>query len=294
MINKSIIFAMLLLVLYSFVFFLKPIRTLQDLSQINVNKAQQYFPRLLPTLPIHRNLELLGIYRDNAVHFYNEKDFSVLLYALAQTSIKNFRDLLEMAFNVRLEDEINWQLLPLGIRPPIDVVQYISRKTGATPSNAVRQFIAELASAKEEVTQANEDTGRLLTVFNVRLESVKKIGDADVRIGIQKIDGNSAPLTIIKNQDPNITHPLRQMDVIASIGTLHGQRFTGHTLQAIAYKYKFRDQKQYCWRAIEGVLTRYSHDVITFIKGLKVQDISTALVDYRAFLLSRSKKAKST
>jgi hypothetical protein len=57
------------------------------------------------------NLELLANYRDNAVHFYNVQDFGVLIYALAQTSIVNLRDLLDKAFNIDLGAEINWNLL---------------------------------------------------------------------------------------------------------------------------------------------------------------------------------------
>ena len=92
----------------------QPYRTLT--RQDALTKSHQYFPRALPFLPIQRNLELLGTYRDNAVHFYNAKDFGIVLYALSQTSIKNFRDFLETAFGLKLEAEINWQLLPLGIR----------------------------------------------------------------------------------------------------------------------------------------------------------------------------------
>ena len=93
----------------------QPYRTLS--WQDALIKARVYFPNALPYPPIQRNLELLGTYRDNAVHFYNAKDFGVVLYALAQTSIKNFRDFLDGAFAVKLENEVNWQLLPLGIKP---------------------------------------------------------------------------------------------------------------------------------------------------------------------------------
>ena len=75
------------------------------------------FPKNVDPLAVQRNLELLGTYRDNAVHFYNAKGFGALLYALAQTCIKNFRDFMDGTFQHRLEDEITWHLLPLGIQP---------------------------------------------------------------------------------------------------------------------------------------------------------------------------------
>jgi predicted ATPase len=253
-------------------------------------RAEKYFTTSVSPLPVRRNLELLGTYRDNSVHFYNAKDFGVLLYALAQTCIKNFRDLLDAKFRIKLEDEINWQLLPLGIKPPVDVVSYISGSTAKKASGAVRQYLAELARAADEVKTANEDSGRLLTVFNVKLESIKKIGDADVTVGVKKAEGEEGPLAIIRTQDPNITHPLRQMDVVEKIGVLHGSEFSPHRFQAVAWKHRLKENPQYCWRAKEGVLTRYSNDTVTFVKSLTPADLEAASTDYRAYLRSRLKK----
>lgn len=244
------------------------------------------FPKALPELPIRRNLELLSTYRDNAVHFYNQPTFGVIIYALAQTSIKNFRDLLAEIFSVFLEDEISWHLLPLGIRPPIDPVAYISasRENSGKQSNAVRQFLRELAEAAREVKEAGADDGRLLTIFNVKLESVKKIGDADVVVGIDKAAGGTGPLAVVRTQDPNVTHPLRQKEVLEKVGTLHGRPTTSHVFQAIAWNHDLKSKPQYCWRAQEGILTRYSNDVVAYIKRLTSADVDKALSAYRTHL----------
>lgn len=224
------------------------------------------------------------------MHFYNAKGFGVVLYALTQISIKNFRDLLEGGFAVKLEDEINWQLLPLGIRSPVDVVSYISGTSSAKMTEAVRQFLSELAEAADELKSSGEDTGRLLTVFNVKLESVKKIREVDVVLGVKKADGVEEPLVVVRTQDPNITHPLRRTDIVSRIGTLHDRPFTLYTFQAIARKHGLKDNPQYCWRAKEGVLTRYSNDTVTFVQRLTAADIDAALTDYRLYLRSRSKR----
>jgi len=252
--------------------------------------AEKYFPTAVRPHPVKKNLDLLGTYRDNSVHFYNAKDFGVLLYALGQTSIMNYRDLLSKVFNINLEDEITWHLLPLGIKPPLDVMAYISGKSAESSTSAIRQYISELARANDELKTAGEDTGRLLTVFNVKLESIKKIGDADVLVGVRKDDGDSGPLTIFRTQDPNITHPLRQMNVVSNIGTLHGKPFTSYTFQAIGWKHDFKNKSQYRWRAKEGSLTLYSNDVVSFIERLTKADVDAALTDYRKYLRSRSKK----
>jgi hypothetical protein len=265
----------------------QPYRTLS--WQNAVARAAPYFPKNIQYAPVKRNIELIGTYRDNAIHFYNAKDFGVVLHALAQTSIKNFRDFLEAAFNIRLEDEINWQLMPLGVRPPIDIISYISGKSGSNMTNAVRQFLSELASAVDELNQTGQDTGRLLTIFNVKLESVKKIGDADVTVGIKKVEGEDAPLTVVRIQDPNFTHPLRQKDVLEKIGTLHDIRFTSYVFQAIVWKYELKNKSQYCWQAREGVLIKYSSDIVTFISRITAADLRATVTDYREYLRSKAR-----
>ena len=128
-------------------------------------KAENLLPNSIAALPVKRNLELLGTYRDNAVHFYNASGFSVVIYSLAQTCIINFRDLAEDSFGVKVEEQISWALLPLGLRPPLDAIQYMSG-SGAdieNQSEAVRHFLGLLATATEEVNNSSDDTGRLLT-----------------------------------------------------------------------------------------------------------------------------------
>jgi len=113
-----------------------PYRTLS--WQDAFKNANASFPKSVARLPVQRNLELLGTYRDNSVHFYNAKGFEVVVYALAQTSIKNFRDLMEATFDQRLEDAINWKLLPLGIKPPVDLVEYIGSGDGGPRKNTAQ------------------------------------------------------------------------------------------------------------------------------------------------------------
>lgn len=258
--------------------------------------AKGFFHKEITPLPVQRNLELLGTYRNNAVHFYNAKSFRVILYALTQTCIKNFRDMIEQIFGIRLEDEINWQLLPLGIKPPIDIISYISSDKdlkGKRKSDAVREFLSELAAATNEIKSEGGDTGRLLTIFNVKLESVKKIGDADVIVGVTKAEGAEGPLTVVKTQDPNITHPLRRKDILNKIKTLHGKSFTQHVFEVVAWKYNMKGNPQYCWKAVEGGLTKYSNDTVAFINRLTATDIESAHNDYKISLRSRGKRKKS-
>lgn len=261
----------------------------------SLNTAEKFFPVGLPPLPIRWNLDLLATYRDNAVHFYNEPGFSLLIYSLAQTSIINFKDLLSGTFGVKLEDEISWQLMPLGLKPPIDPIEYISGKgkNGKQRRPAVQQFLSELLLATKEVEDSKGDTGRLLTIFQINLQSTKKIEKADVIAGIGPPTATAGPLLIERSVDPNVSHPLRQKEVIKKVGTLHGKPLNQYLFQAIAWKYDLKNKKHLCWRDSEGALTKYSNEVPSWFSKLSLKEVEDAVVDYRECMSSRRKARKS-
>jgi hypothetical protein len=269
----------------------QPYRTLSCTDAFK--KAEKLLPKALDPVAIGKNLDLLGTYRDNTVHFYNDAGFGTVIYGLAQTSIVNFKDVLQEAFAFDLGEEITWQLLPLGLRPPIDPIDYISKGgTGkGKSSEAVVQFLAELARSTEEVRKAGADTGRLLTVFSVKLESTKKISDADITVGVEK--ATEGPLAIVKKQDPKITHPLRQKDILAEVITVSGVAFSSHVFNALVWKHKVKENPQFAWYFKQTNLTLYSRELVTWIKALSKADIEAALTDYRAFL-AKSRGAKKS
>jgi len=131
-----------------------------------------------------------------------------------------------------------------------------------------------------------------MTIYDVKLESVKKIGEADAVVGIDATAGGTGPLVVTKTQDPNKTHPLRQKDIVEKVTSLQGHKFTSYVFQAIAWKHDLKSKAQYCWQASEGVLTKYSNDTVTFLKSLSAADVNAALTDYRAYVRMKSKNRK--
>jgi hypothetical protein len=182
--------------------------------------------------------------------------------------------------------------LPLGIEPPVDVIQYMSGSRGTAKTNsAVKHYLSELSAATTEIQEAGGDTGRLMTIFSVKLESTKKITDADVLAGVgQTTEGSIGPLVVTRTQDPNKTHPLRQTEILQAIDVLHGKRFTSHLFQAVVWKHDLKSKPQFCWEAAEGNLTKYSRDVLTLIKRLSTADVEAALTDYRRHMAIISKR----
>lgn len=259
-------------------------------------RADKYFPKSIPALPVRKNLELLTTYRDNAVHFYNARGFGTVIYSLAQTSIVNFCDLMAQAFGVSIEEEITWNLMPLGLHCPVDAITYMSGDSSRQGHACapVKQYLSELAAALGEVERSGADTGRLMTVFKVKLESVKKVEHADVVAGIKADSGaeRSGPLVIARRFDPNDPNWLRRKEILEDITELHGRRFTTHTFDAVVWHHKIKENPRLCWVSKEGVLTKYSREIIAIIRRLSEKQVVDAMAAYREYMRERSWKAK--
>ena len=78
-------------------------------------KAKNFFPARISYEPVAQNINMLVTYRNNAIHFYNQPGFGVIIYGLAQTSIVNFRDFMYSIFNIDIANEMTLSLLPLSL-----------------------------------------------------------------------------------------------------------------------------------------------------------------------------------
>ena len=154
------------------------------------------------------------------------------------------------------------------MRPPVDAISLLSATAEASEPGPVRDFLAEVTQVADEIAAEGGDTGRVMTIFRVHMESVKKIGDADATVALTTEPEPDGLPVIYRTQDPNTTHPLLQRDVISRIGTLNGRAFTSYVFQAIVRRYAIRENRQYCWVATDRRLTCYSHDLVAFIRRL--------------------------
>lgn len=262
----------------------QPYRTLAIADTLN--RTQDLFPKDINHAAVSENIRLLLMYRDNAIHFYNKPGFGVLVYALAQTNILNYKDLLERIFGMDLSRDITVRLLPLALAPPVDPLAFIQRPVDSKGkvSHAVTEFIAALRKSVERLKEEGADTGRLLTVFKVKLESTKKLEQADLVVSVGTAVTSDGPAMVERRVDPNISHPLRQKDIVGQLALLHGREVTSFVVQAIVWKYNIKGNIQYCWRASENILTKYSRDFITWLKSISADDMDTALAEYRQHL----------
>ena len=82
----------------------QPYKTLSVVD--GLSKAKDFFPPDVPFEPVAKNINALLTYRNNAIHFYNQSGFSVIIFGLAQTSIINYKDLMLSIFNIDIANEV--------------------------------------------------------------------------------------------------------------------------------------------------------------------------------------------
>lgn len=249
-------------------------------------RAANLFPTDVSSNAILENVKLLADYRDNAVHFYNKRGFELIVYALAQTNVVNYSELLEKTFGIDLAQEITIRLLPIGLTPPIDPLTFLQQPSDNQDkvTRAVAEFIHAIKSAIKRIEQEGGDITRVLTIFKFKLESTKKLEQADLTVPVVNVAGSGEPLLVTRRIDPNESHPLIAKRVIEKVETLHGRKVTSYVLQAIVWKYDVRKNMRYCWRDSDDRVTRYSHDFVAWLKSVNAVDMNTALVEYRQHL----------
>lgn len=256
-----------------------------------LTQAKPFFPSKVDYEAVSRNLSLIIGYRDQAIHYYNKLGLSVLLYALAQTSIVNFRDLVLEVFERDIAREVTISLLPLSLAPPIDPVEFLRNPPAGSKNKEVVKFSQRIRELVSEIEKSGHDTGRLLTIFNIHLVSTKKISSADLIVGVNgSPDGDSSTLLVQRPSDPNKTHPYREIDVIgrrnnpakAGLKLKIGQYEVGqYQFRALVFHYDVKKNTSYCWSDTTGAITRYSPAFIEFIKRLKEEDLKQAMEAFR-------------
>ena len=273
-----------------------PYRTLSINDALK--KCEPYFPGSINYKATANNLELLIEYRDNCIHYYNDCGLSVVIYALAQTCIVNYRDLVSAFFNRNVTEEITLTLLPLSFAPPVDPIQFL-KKTPSDSSKAVAKFTERVKSIVLDLENSGDDTGRLLTIFEVQLVSTKKATNADFIVGVQDTVGSNEKLYINRITDPNKSHPFREVDVIGKKSdpdktgmnlSIDGNPLTQTIFRALVHKYKVKEDLRFCWVDSTGAVIKYSPSFIDFIKRLKKENIAEAIETYRTHLRVRQHK----
>ncbi|QYY34915.1 hypothetical protein K0V07_11440 [Ruficoccus sp. ZRK36] len=246
----------------------------------SVDEAKRHFPSGIEFKPVSENIGRLVDYRNNAVHFYNEAGFEALIYGLAQTSIVNYRDVISACFGRDIASEVNISLLPLSFGATPDPIQFLGSTDNNNQKPAVSEFLKIISDTTAELEKGGFDTGRFLTVFQVNLQSTKKVQSADIVAGI-KGDSSNGVLLVSKKIDPNKSHPLNRKKVLDKIDKDHrGAIFNERTFDALVWKHKLKDKGNLCWKNESIGTYQYSPEIVSVLKAYTKEQINNARLEY--------------
>jgi hypothetical protein len=259
----------------------EPYRTL-SISDA-VERCRALLPPAVEPRAVLANLNQLVVLRDNAVHFYNQRDLTFLLFGLAQTAVKNFNDTLIAVFGQSLGDALPGTMLPLGLEPPVDAFLKRMKESGRRQSPAVAEFVRQMQEEVARLEEDDVDTSRFLTWYRVKLESTKKVEKADFTVGVS---GTGETIVVERFRDPN-TFPYREKEIVElklSVGaTIIGQA----AFRAVVWKWKLKGDSRYCWVAREGVLIKYSSETVKLLRSLTEEGVLQARKEHREYLAKK-------
>lgn len=204
------------------------------------------WPAEVDGLAVTANVKALAEFRDRAIHLYNAQGLGTVLHPFLQQNVLNYRDFMLAKFKKDLADSMTWQLLPLGATAPADVVQFMKVDKGTTMVAEVEEFNKELRNFVDEAQAAGSDMARVATVYDINMQSVKKLTGADLVVAVSPTaDGQ----VVVRKTDPNHTHPFSATELLEKVN----ERRTGRTLttydhQALCWKESLRDNTKYAWK----------------------------------------------
>jgi hypothetical protein len=234
------------------------------------------------------NIKALTEYRDRAIHLYNAQGLGAVIYPFLQQNVLNYRDFMLAKFKKDLADSMTWQLLPLGATAPADAVQFMRVDRNATMVAEVEEFINELRGLMEAAQESGGDMGRVATVYDVNMQSVKKMSSADLVVAVSPTaDGQVA----VRKTDPNQTHPYSATELLKKVNAKRrGRKLTSYDIQAICWKEALREDLKYAWKHSNGVAHVWSGDALSYLASLSDERYDAIRSEYRTHLRSKPKK----
>ncbi|WP_447645178.1 DUF3644 domain-containing protein [Nocardioides zeae] len=233
------------------------------------------------------NIKALAEYRDRAIHLYNAQGLGAVIYPFLQQNVLNYRDFMLAKFKKDLADSMTWQLLPLGATAPADVVQFMKVDRNSKMIAEVEDFINELRVLMDAVEKSEGDIGRVATVYDINLQSVKKMSSADLVVAVSSTaDGQ----VVVRKTDPNQTHPYSATELLNRVNAKRsGRKLTSYDLQAICWKELLREEAKYAWKHSNGATHVWSGEAISYLVSLTDERYAAVRSEYGAHRRENSK-----
>lgn len=249
------------------------------LGRVNASKL---WPVEVEGAAVTANVKALSEYRDRAIHLYNAQGLGAVIHPFIQQNVLNYRDFVLAKFKKDLADSMTWQLLPLGATAPADAVQFMKVDKKATMVAEAENFINELRSLMDGVQAAGGDMARVAVVYDIHMQSQKKMTSADLQVAIsQTANGQIA----VRKTDPNQTHPFSATELLKKVnGKRSGRAVTTYDHQAICWKESLRENSKYAWKHSSGASHVWSGDALSYLASLSDERYDAIRTDYRSYL----------
>lgn len=241
--------------------------------------ANRLWPSGIDGPALTANIKALAEYRDRAIHLYNAQGLGAVIYPFLQQNVLNYRDFMLARFKKDLADSMTWQLLPLGATAPADAVRFMRVDKNATMVAEVQDFIGELRHLMDDVESAGSDLARVATIYDINLQSVRKMISADLVVAVSPTaDGQ----VVLRKTDPNQTHPLSTTNLLDRVNEKRrGRKVTTYDYQAICWKESLRENTKYAWKHSNGVAHVWSNDAVIYLASLPDGQYDAIRVEYR-------------
>lgn len=243
------------------------------------------WPAALDGPAIMANLKALSEYRDRAIHLYNAQGLGSIIYPFLQQNILNYRDFMLEKFKRDLADHMTWQLLPLGATVPSEAVRFMNTTPNAQTIAEVQEFIDDVRSFMDEAEKAGSDMGRVATVYDVNLQSVKKMTSADLVVAVSS---NAEGQIVVRKSDPNQTHPYTASQLVAKVNERRvGRRINTYDHQAACWVDGLRTNPRYAWKHSNAGSHMWSGDAVDYLAKKSDEEYDTARKSYGVHLAAK-------
>lgn len=220
------------------------------------------------------NLNSLIEIRDTAVHFYNDKNLSYLIYTLGVASLKNYQKLIKTWFDKSLL-EYNFYILPLAFAYNFKTIKLLELEK---EPEAISNLIKSVSSRQSSLDQTSEFY--FVCEVATEIKSAKKLTDETDFTTAIGINADLETAIVIRNQTLIDRYPLSYNELINKVqkakpGIKHNQVSNFIKDQHIKTEpkfsaYNFRTKKQeddYKKTGIlpKGITSIYNDDAFRYI-----------------------------
>jgi hypothetical protein len=130
-----------------------------------------------------QSLGILYEYRNKVIHFY-EDDLGIVVLGLLKSSVLSFSEFMEEHFGIKLYEEANLILLPIGFKKPISPLDFLSNQSAAKEcSGEVKSFLESIKNSAESLQKQGINES-IIVNYTIGLVNESRIKNADLTAAI--------------------------------------------------------------------------------------------------------------